>query len=61
MPKPKIKRKTTAELILNGIGAPIASIEFDSTEMSKEQLLEEASRQFLEMFSFKFYEGRVKK
>lgn len=50
------KKTTTANLILNGIGAPIASIEFDSTELSKKEVINEISRQFCEMFTFEFNE-----
>ena len=57
----KKRRKTTADLILNGIGAPISSIEFDSTELTKEEVVEEISRRFCEMFTFKYHEKLVGK
>lgn len=61
MPDLKMKRITTADLFLNDMPGEIFSIEFDSTEMSEEETLREASRLFQEKMFFKYHEEWVKK
>ena len=56
----KMRRKTTADLILNGMPVSIFSIEFDSTGLSKEELMKEITKQFGEVLSFKYHEQWVK-
>lgn len=55
----KTKRITTADLILNNIGAPISSIKINSTDLSKKELIKEISRRFGEVLSFRYYEEWV--
>ena len=57
----KMKRITSADLILNGMPVPVASIEFDSTEMSEKEVLKEISERFLKLCAFKYHEQWVKK
>jgi hypothetical protein len=61
MAKPKEKRITTAKLILNSVKAPVSIIEFDSSEMSKKQVLDEVKKRFGEMLSFEYEEKSYKK
>jgi hypothetical protein len=57
----KNKRTTKAELLLNGVDAPISIIKFDSSNMSKKEVLNEINRQFSQKLGFRYEEKTVKK
>ncbi len=56
----KMIRKTTADLFINNMPVEIFSIEFDSTEMSEEEVGNEMLRRFDKVISIKYHEQWVK-
>lgn len=60
MPRPRMKRVTSADMFLNNMPVPVASIEFDSDDYTADEALNQVSERFRKMLSIKYHEKLVK-